>query len=60
MLSILLRAHLGILKKENIYVSNMEKKRFFGVFHVMIDCHDIDLIPPRVYFHNDDDSIVPV
>lgn len=40
---------------------NMEKKKhFWGAFHVMIDCHDIDEIPPRVDFHNDDDSIVPV
>lgn len=42
---------------------NMEKKkkkRFLGAFHVMIDCHDIDEIPPRVDFHNDDDEIVPV
>lgn len=27
---------------------------------MMMDCHDIDLILPRVDSHNEEDSIVPV
>jgi hypothetical protein len=40
---------------------NMDKKKhFLGAFHVMVDCQDLDDIPPMIEFHNEDDSIINV